>query len=269
MEHLKLMLFPETPLQTLLSIRPMAMNWLEKLEINPYTAPSARLEDLCRISGLRWEEFLQDLDALERPDRESDWGKRPLYHLIDFLTREHQVFLHEFIPAIRNSFATGDRLPDFLGPLHPLIVAWPGFSAALIRHISEEETFLFPKIMRYEYCLRHGGMEPDFSEGSVRVFATVQLMRGEQKQVLAIREFLEASRFFQPSEGIQETSAAGVYRLLQAFHHRLAEHSRMERKILFPLAGALEKQVYDRFIEGRAAGPQPVGRDSHPLPLLP
>ncbi|MEO6096203.1 MAG: hemerythrin domain-containing protein [Fibrobacteria bacterium] len=266
MEHLKLMLFPDTPLHTLLAIRPMAMNWLEKWEINPYCLPSARLEDLCRISGLRWDELLQSLQTMEIPDRASDWANRPLYHLIDFLTQEHRAFLQEFIPAILSAFTAGDRHPDFLGPLHPLIVAWPGFSASLIRHISEEESFLFPKILQQEYCLRHGGMAPDFSKGSVRVFAAVHLMREEQKQLLPIQEFLEALRFFRTTGKTMEAAGAGVNRLLQAFHHRLMEHSRMEREILFPLAGAMEKQVYDRFIEGQPAGMGHVGRSSAILP---
>lgn len=269
MEHLKLMLFPDTPLHTLLSIRPMIMNWLEKFGINPYSVPSARLEDLGQASGLRWDELLRALKALETPDRGSDWNDRPLYHLIDFLTHDHRIFLHEFLPAIRNSFAAGDRLPDFLGSMQPLIAAWPGFSASLTRHISDEETLLFPKIMRYEYCLRHEGTSPDFSEGSVRDFVTLQLMRAERIQDLAIQEFLDASHFSAPNEDLQETAAAGVYRLLQAFQHRLLEHSRMEREILFPLAGAMEKQVYDRFFEGQPVGGAPEVRGHGRMPLLP
>jgi iron-sulfur cluster repair protein YtfE (RIC family) len=265
MEHLKPMLFPDTPLQTLLTIRPMAMHLLETWGIDPYSAPSAKAEDLCRISGLDWKTVLLAFDALETPARDSEWDKLPLYHFLDFLTHEHRVFVHEFIPAVRNAFLAGEGRQDYLGLLHPLILAWPAFSASLIGHIADEEAFLFPRIMHYEYHLRHGGTAPDFSEGSVRVFAAVHLMRAEQKQISLIREFLDASRYSRLSEEM-EGAAQAVFRLLQAFHQRLLEHSRMEREILFPLAGSMEKQVYDRCIDGE---PARQGHASRGYDLLP
>jgi iron-sulfur cluster repair protein YtfE (RIC family) len=252
MEYLELMLFPETPLYTLLSLRPMSMRWIEEYGFNPYAVPAPRVEDLCKAANLDWNGFLAAFRQLEIPGRASDWEKRPCYHLLDFLTREHRLFIHDFIPAIRNAFAAGEGRQDYLGALHPLIVAWPAFATSLSEHITEEEAFLFPRIMQYDFCLRHGGDAPDFSEGSVRVFAAVHLMREEQKQVKAIHEFLDAAHFSPPSETMED-SAAAVFSLLQDFHHKLSEHSRMERKILFPIAGSLERQVYDRSIGGRAA----------------
>jgi iron-sulfur cluster repair protein YtfE (RIC family) len=77
------------------------------------------------------------------------------------------------------------------------------------------------------------------------------------------------SRFLRPAGVAMEGAAEGVHRLLQAFQQRLLEHSRMEREILFPLAGTLEKQVYDRFIEGQPAGMAHAGQGFEHLPLLP
>ncbi len=259
MKALKNWLFPETALPTLLAIRPLAISMLEDMQVRPYVVPAVRIGDACKQAGVAWETFLQRMENLGIPARGSDWAHLPICRLLDFLTQEHRDFAETFIPAIKAGFASGEGRKDFLGTLHPLIKAWPAFSASLIEHMAAEEAFLFPKILRYAYCVKHHQVDPDFSDGSVKVFAAVHLMRGEEKQMVAISEFMEATAF-SAFAGTMDAPAAGLFHLLETFQARLTEHSRMEREILYPLAEGLERRLYDIYINGgtdpRIANPE-------------
>lgn len=219
---------------------------LEELEVNPYLAPSSRLGDVCKDARIEWETLVDKVNALPVPARDSDWTQLPISHLLDFLTQEHRDYVDYFIPAIQSGFASGEGRTEFVKALNPMIKAWPEFSASLMEHVAAEETYLFPKILRYAYCAEHHRTDPDFSDGSVKVFAAVQLLRNEEKQMDALSGFLEAAAF----TGAMEPSAVGLLRLLHAFRDRLLEHSRMERDVLYPMAADLEKRLYDAYIQG-------------------
>ena len=133
--------------------------------------------------------------------------------------------------------------------------------------LSRKQTNLFPKILKYEYYLTHARAEPDFSEGSITVFSALHLMRSEQKQVSAIRDFLDAASFStDPTE--MGASATGLFRLLESFQGRLLEHSRMEREILFPRAEALEREICDLYIGGGAKTRIPMEKGDSPVRAL-
>ncbi|MEO7425214.1 MAG: hypothetical protein ABI036_08500, partial [Fibrobacteria bacterium] len=68
------------------------------------------------------------------------------------LTDEHREFAHEFIPAISARFTDLDEAGGLTGRLHSLSWDWPDFSASIAEHFELEESYLFPKILRYEYC---------------------------------------------------------------------------------------------------------------------
>jgi iron-sulfur cluster repair protein YtfE (RIC family) len=246
MSALKNWLFPDTTLLSVLRLRPLALSLLEAMGVDPYMPTGARIGDACRDAGIDWVTLVDRVYALEVPARDSDWKRLPVPHLVDFLTQEHRDFTEFFIPAIKSDFAWGEDRMDFLESLHNMIKAWPGFSASLVEHTTEEEAFLFPKILRYSYCARHHGTDPEFSDGSVKVFAAVHLMRNEDKHLAALGGFLEAASF----AGAKDPSAAGVFRLMQSLHARLVEHSRLERELLYPLATDLEKSLYDTYIQG-------------------
>jgi iron-sulfur cluster repair protein YtfE (RIC family) len=242
-------LFPDTPVSSLLAIRPLSMAVLEKYGIHPSKLPASHIGDICKAKGLAWEGFLAEIGALETPGGNSDWSRLPLYHLLDFLTQEHREFVREFLPAIKNAFNAVQCGPECLENLQSLIGQWTAFAASLIEHISVEESFLFPKILRYEYCLKHSKEDPDFAEGSVRTFAALDLLKNEKKQMRILRDFLEAAAFSALPFGEKE-AGVNLFRLLETFQKRLIEHSRIEREVLFALASDLERRLYDRFISG-------------------
>lgn len=249
MQDIMLNLFPDSRVQSVLALRPLALSVFESMGVNPYTAPQLRLAEACALAGLPWNALRESLAKLPVPSADSPWRELPVRHLLDFLTAEHREFIGTFIPAIKSGFAAGAGRPEYLGPLAPMMAAWPGFSASLIEHIASEEGFLFPKILRYAYCLDHVDTDPGFPDGSVKVFAALHLLRSEEKQGETIRAFLETASFsasFLP----EEAPAGGLIHLLSEFHRRLIDHSRLERDVLLPLAESLEKRLYDRHIAG-------------------
>lgn len=250
MDSVNQWLFPESPVGTLIAIRPLSLSILENHGIQPFAMPSRRIGEICKAMGLSWTGFLAEIRDLKVPDRDTEWSRLPLPHLLDFLTHEHREFTRGFLPAIKSAIADGQGSPEFLARMHSLIREWPTFAASLTEHIVVEETFLFPKILRYDYCTRHDHVDPDFSEGSVKVFAAMELLRNEKRQMGALRDFLEATAYSVIPLKDYDAAGLALFRLLESFQSKLLEHSRVEREVLFPVASDLEKRLYDRLISG-------------------
>lgn len=244
MEDLKTKLYPDTRIASLLAFKPIAMEWLATRGIDPFHRPDATLEQICRQLGMDWEDLLEALGSLETPDKDSDWSNLPLSRLLEFLTREHGEFRQVFIPAIKNAFEAGEGKRDFLGPLFPLVKAWPGFSASLLEHIESEEALLFPKILRDQYRYQYGGVETALFDSSL-AYPSPLFLRKEDEHLETIRRFLEAASFDGSTDSMEEP-AMSVYRLLHYFQARLTDHARLEKEILLPRAAMLEKNLRDR-----------------------
>jgi iron-sulfur cluster repair protein YtfE (RIC family) len=185
------------------------------------------------------------------PGTDAEWNGQPIFHLIDFLSREHRQFLHGLLPAIKHALEQEHmRNGESLRRLRYLVEEWPRFSSALAEHIHEEEAFLFPKILQYDYCLRHTRNHPDFQGGSVNVFVALRLLGNEKSQMQGIRRFLNELRY-SPEPASQEGSLENrLEPLLQDLQARLIKHAELETEILFPMAKAVEKILIDKQIAG-------------------
>ncbi len=250
MMNLKQWLFADTTIGELLAIRPQAISVLEKFGIDPFKLPMTRLGETCQEKGIAWETFLLETGKLEVPRKDSDWQQLPLFMLLDFLIQEHREIVSEFFPAIRNAIISEEKDPANLEANSALIREWPGFMANLTEHIKSEDTFLFPKILRYDYCARHDTVDPDFSKGSVKVFAALHLLMHEQRQTSAVTKFLDAMAFSPAPDGENDMRRKHLLQMMARFQKSLIDHSRLEVEVLFPLATALEKRLYDRLISG-------------------
>ncbi len=250
MMDLKQWLFVDTTIGELLTIRPQAISVLEKFGMDPFKLPMARLGETCKEKGIAWEAFLLETADLKVPGKDSDWQHLPLFMLLDFLTHEHREIVSEFFPAIRNAIISGEKDPANLEANSALIREWPKFMANLTDHIKSEETFLFPKILRYDYCARHDTVDPDFSNGSVKVFAALHLLMHEQRQTSAVTKFLDAMAFSPAPDGENDIRRKHLLQMMARFQKALVGHSQLEVEVLFPLATAIEKELYDRLISG-------------------
>ncbi|MDB5047094.1 MAG: Hemerythrin cation binding domain protein [Fibrobacteres bacterium] len=255
MDSMEKWLFPGTTLGTVLKVRPMAISILEKYGVNPWDPRYPTVGEMCRDKGISLDVFSAEIKSLPVPDRDTDWKRRPIFHLLDFLAHEHRQYLHGLLPAIRHSLAQeyqGDG--ESLRRLRYLVEEWPAFSAALAEHIHEEESFLFPKILHYEYCLKHKEEHPDFSNGSVNVYVAMQMLGNEKKQMAAVRRFLNEVKFSTAANGAAGCLEEHIEPLLEDLQSRLMAHAALETNELFPKAKFLEKALMDARIAGGSGG---------------
>ena len=250
MEKLGLWLFPDTHISSVIATRPRSISFFEKTGIEVFANISERIGHACIEKGIAWEDFLAQIEGLEIPNRDSDWSQLPLFFLLDFLTHEHREIIRHLIPAIKNAIVAEEKCQDCAGRIRNLVREWPAFSASLETHIKEEETVLFPKILRYDYCLRHRKDDPDFSKGSARILTALNLLRNEQVQMTCIYNFLDAASYSVPDGNKNHTTGLHLVQLLETLQEKLLEHSRVEREILFPRADNLEKALYNLCISG-------------------
>jgi iron-sulfur cluster repair protein YtfE (RIC family) len=245
MDDFNAKLYPDTRIDSLLAFKPISMEWLAARGIDPFHRPDATLDQIRRRLGMDWEDMLEALGSLGAPEGDSDWGSLPLSRLLEFLTREHREFRQVFIPAIKSAFAAGEGKPDFMGPLLPLVNAWPGFSASLLEHIGSEEALLFPKILRDQYRSRYGEADMAALFDPSLAYPSLLFLRKEGEHLEKLRRYLDAASYCGSPESM-EKPAISVYRMLHFLHARLAEHSRLEREFLLPRAAMLEKDLRDR-----------------------
>jgi iron-sulfur cluster repair protein YtfE (RIC family) len=251
MDELIQWLFPGTEIRTVLRVRPASVRAFEALGIDPFAFPAEPIGRACTEHGVSWDAFLAEMRKPADPA-----GPRPrtipLPALLERLTGEHRKFIRSYLPAIGEAFAP--RGGVVAERLRPLFKEWPAFMSGLKEHIATEEEFLFPKILRYDYCLRHGKADPEFSNGSVKVFVAIHLLKNEERGTGALRRILEEP-LPSPSADDREGGESALIRLLAAFRKELLEHARVEREELFPMAASLENELYDRSISGRT-GPR-------------
>ncbi|MDB5104921.1 MAG: iron-sulfur cluster repair di-iron protein [Fibrobacteres bacterium] len=274
MDSVEKWLYPGTPAATVLRMRPLAISIFEKYGIDPWQPADAAMGDLCASKGISLEMFLSELKALPAPDSDTDWKSRPIPHLLDFLTREHWQFINGLLPSIQHTLAQNHPTSgESLRRLRYLVEEWPGFSSALVEHIQEEEAFLFPKILEYDYCLRNGCSHPDFSGGSVSVFVAITMLKNEERQMAGIRRFLNEVRFSRASYETQDSMESRLEPLLDDLQIRLLTHSGLETNQLFPLAKATEKAMIELRISGgkakAATAPDSGSTGEHKQRILP
>lgn len=243
-------LYPATKVETLLIVRPLAAEMLERLGIDPWAHLSGDIGEVCARQGIAWERFVDEMDALAVPAARSDWRSLPIAHLLDRLVEEHRIFRGEFLPAIGRALSEDwSSDPASLEWLQRSAGEWPAFSGALAEHLREEEQVLFPRLLRYEASLRDPRLDPLFNGGSARVFASLRLLEHEHRDLALLRGFLEKTQPEFPGS----SSCALEKRLrplLAGLRDRLRDHAALETSVLFPMASDLEKTLYDIRIQG-------------------
>lgn len=186
-------------------------------------------------------------DAIRPAIDEADWALTPLPELLDFLARDHERIRGSMVPEVESALARALARDNPSPREESLAREWPAFALHLAAHMKEEETFLFPRLLHYDYCVGQGDSHPDFAGGSVNVFIAIHLMGNETRQMEALDRLLEGK---DPRNAA--SMDAELVRALSAFRDHLIRHSRLETEVLFPRAKALEKSLYDAAISGKA-----------------
>ena len=169
---MKSMLSQQTPIRSLLKIRPMAIGLLDKRKIRYWDSLDKPLGDLFRRSGraeIGMDDFLDEVSYASVPAPDTDWSAMPIYMLVDFLTHQHRDLLLQEVGDIQHLLDI-HTLSDSgeSGNLRKLMRAFQAWVKDFQAHIDQEEGYLFPKVLRYEACLKDRKVHPEFHLGSIQ-----------------------------------------------------------------------------------------------------
>ncbi|MDQ3000576.1 MAG: hypothetical protein M3Y08_04870 [Fibrobacterota bacterium] len=248
---MKSMLSQQTLVRSLLKMRPMAIALLDKREIRYWDSLDKPLGDLVGRDGM--EDFLDDVSNARVPASDTDWSAMPLYMLVDFLTHEHRDFLLQEISDINHllDIYTISDSPESadLRKIQTSFKTWVGHFQT---HIEEEEGNLFPKVLRYEACLRDRNVHPEFHRGSIQSY-------------MASREARESSHFYGYCGELADSmrahelthpgsiAARELSELTERLRDKFNAHTELESTALYTAARELERNLYNKSIDGDPA----------------
>ena len=208
------------------------------------------LSEFCRQSNLDFDALAKLLDSLPVVASDTGWNVKPMYHLVDHLTQNHRDFRVRDMPSIvamlrEQSLPQGSDgyAADLLGK------EFATFQKEFIKHMEEEETFLFPKIIRNEACFRHPELSPEVYKGSVNLFLKMETYKPElefKRKIASIREKVRKQMLQVPAAEFSPKTQAS----LGSFEARLIAHADLETNTLFPRAGRLEQELYESSVPG-------------------
>jgi iron-sulfur cluster repair protein YtfE (RIC family) len=243
-------------LRQIIRLRPLAVSVLEKESaFRFWDRLDEPLDAFCRNHGLDADPLRERIFALKPAPSDTDWTMKPLYVLIDRLTENHRAFREEVMPAIEAMLVEPD-LPAYPDGyvIKLLLQEFRYFRQEFLKHMDEEESFLFPKIMRNEACFRHPKLGPQVYKGSVNLFLKLETHKPEaefKRMFTSIRDKLRN----QPLQPSSAALARNVEDALESFEARLFEHADLETEVLFPLAGRLEQELYESSAPGLSRFP--------------
>lgn len=244
-------LSPETPVRSLLKMRPMAISVMDKRNIRFWDSLDQPLASMVHRDHL--ENFLEEISFVQSPAPDTEWMEMPLYHLIEFLTAQHRDFQLEELADMAHvldihTLADSEEA-EGLRRIHR---EFQDFAKDFRNHMDDEETNLFPKILRYEACMRDNRVHPEFHKGSVQAYMAIRLsqdsravMRGFDGLLASIREHIALHP--------DSFAARELEELAVRLRARVEAHRELEANALFPSARALEKNLYNLSIGGDPA----------------
>lgn len=243
-------------IRQILRRRPMALEVFEgEFGATFWNRMETPLEDLCREKGRDVSGILATVSELPVAADNTDWAAKPIHWLVDHLTLEHDRFRGEDMPAIKAMMGE-EKLPAYPDGyvIKLLLQEFRHFEADFLKHMAEEEEFLFPKILRNEACYRHHELGPEIHRGSVNLYLKYETHKPEdefKRMIISIREKLRNQHLERPAtELAQKVQAA-----MDAFADRLLAHADLETRALFPRAGRLEQQLYESAAPGLSRYP--------------
>jgi iron-sulfur cluster repair protein YtfE (RIC family) len=214
------------------------------------------LGNLCREAGADVTSIMTRISELSVPADDTDWQAKPIHWLVDHLTLDHARFRDHELPAI-DAMMNEEKLPAYPDGyvVKLLLQEFRHFHADFLKHMAEEEEFLFPKVLRNEACFRHRELGPEIHRGSVNLYLKLETHKPEdefKRMIVSIREKLRNQHLDRPATDI----AKQVETAMDVFAERLMAHADLETEVLFPRAGRLEQELYESAAPGLSRYPR-------------
>lgn len=175
-----------------------------------------------------------------------EWRSKPMSVLIERLIGDHRTFREHDLPGIERRL---ELLKSELGlapaPAVEALADFRAFKQGFAWHMDEEESFLFPKILRTEACLHDPGLYPEVFKGSIAVFSSSHIHLPEE----TFRDMLNSLSRKVRALPIDPAKAAPMQEILStltAFGSTLTAHTYLESEILFPWAAETEDVLRNR-----------------------
>ncbi len=249
---MKNLLTPSLTFRALIKLRPIAVEILSRKKIRFWEGLDKLMGEVLPAGTL--EDLLEETAQSPVPSSilVEEWTNKPLYQLMDFLTQEHRDFFVEEVSELAHLLdihslgETGEA-----ADLRPIRDGFHAFVTDFERHIEEEETILFPKILRYEACQDNPQIDPEFHRGSIQNYMSTPKAKEDRRFYQDVAGLTIKIRALE-SKWPKSVVAADLTKLIASLTDRLYEHYQLEAKILFSAARDLERNLYNRTIDGRA-----------------
>lgn len=241
----------ETRLRDIFRIRPGAVELLGPLETEAFSDPRQTLAELFRRRGLQAaEQFIRDLEASPPPHVPPEPAQMPIPQLLDLLTHQHRNFLLVYLNDLHfllDLLAAGSApQPNEWRMLQQDFTA---FSRDIRVTMEDEEKILFPRILRYDACMRLPRIHPEFHQGSLLGLVANHRSRMRSRLERRMRDL--GARFGTLGADDDDSPSGGDLKLRwRSFQDEWEEHEALESRILFPRAIGMERSLYNQSIQG-------------------
>ena len=214
---------------------------LERYGLDFCCRGSRTLELSCRDAGIRSEDLLEQLEALEGvPSDAPAFKDMRIAALVDHIVSVHHAYVREALPVL---LAHSTKIAKVHGGRHPELPRVAQLveqvAAEMTSHMMKEEHILFPYIVQLAAAADRGEPAPPAPFGTVA--NPIHMMEMEHESAgNAMFEIRELTDGYQaPADGC--ATYAVCLQELDAFERDLHTHVHLENNILFPRAAALEQ----------------------------
>jgi regulator of cell morphogenesis and NO signaling len=232
--------FKEATVGQLVTENPGRARILENLGLDYCCGGKHLLSEACEEKGLDFPTVAAELLAYDAAHSAegTDWSTAPLADLVDNIIRVHHEHLSEELPRIeylagRVKNAHSDKHPSLI-ELNDIVC---GLSRGQLKHNSEEEKELFPKIKKLEAATSAADL--DFNSLSSFIG---NLEEEHAKAGAALEKIKELTHNYTPPSDTCNTHRVFLV-ALQELENDMHIHIHKENSILFPRALAKESEL--------------------------
>lgn len=180
--------------------------------------------------------------ATQAVKSETDWTKRPLAELIQWIVNEHHSFLEAALPRLRQKLLDATRLDcgrntHLLREITQVLIT---MSNGLHEHLMKEESVLFPYVVSLEKALAHGKPRPYTPFG--KMSSPISLMEDEHKDVHSALARMRALSNHLVLHEHWEPALREFLSGLDSLEKDINQHTHLENNILYPRARDLDGQ---------------------------